>query len=252
MFFTIVRDHYDALYVSPHLDDVILSCGGQISARTRRGESVLIATLAAGEPAEVISPLAKSLHQGWNLEEGIAARRMEDRAACQRLGAEAWHGDALDCIYRVDARTGRPLYSSLDEVYGAVSPADPAGALFLGLLKLLPAADTVIAPLGVGGHLDHGLARQACETLFGGRIWYYEDFPYASRLFAVGRLTWPRWNWRRTMIALDETDLSARIDASAMYSSQVDMMAGGRDPLERKIRSYVRKAGGERLWRMSR
>ena len=38
----------------------------------------------------------------------------------------------------------------------------------------------LLAPLGVGGHVDHVLARTAAERS-GARIAYYSDFPYNQR-----------------------------------------------------------------------
>ena len=40
---------YHAIYLAPHLDDAVLSCGGQIFERTARGENVLVVTVMAGD-----------------------------------------------------------------------------------------------------------------------------------------------------------------------------------------------------------
>jgi len=42
----------------------------------------------------------------------------------------------------------------------------------------------VLAPLGVGGHVDHVLVRTAAERS-GARVGYYSDFPYNQRHPAV-------------------------------------------------------------------
>ncbi|MEZ4728018.1 MAG: PIG-L family deacetylase [Caldilineaceae bacterium] len=47
---------YDAIYLSPHLDDVALSCGGQIFGATRTGQRVLIVTITAGDPPPPLFP----------------------------------------------------------------------------------------------------------------------------------------------------------------------------------------------------
>ncbi|MCB0027388.1 MAG: PIG-L family deacetylase, partial [Anaerolineales bacterium] len=42
---------YDAIYLAPHLDDAVLSCGGQIFDRVQAGQKILVLTIMAGEPA---------------------------------------------------------------------------------------------------------------------------------------------------------------------------------------------------------
>ncbi|MCA9981326.1 MAG: PIG-L family deacetylase, partial [Anaerolineales bacterium] len=105
---------YDALYIAPHLDDVVLSCGAQIAQRTAVGERILVATIMAGDPNVAdLSPFAASLHERWELaQETVAVRRAEDTAACALVGAEVWQGCVPDCIYRVHPETGATLYNS--------------------------------------------------------------------------------------------------------------------------------------------
>src|ERR1019366_5047368 len=68
-------------------------------------------------------------------------------------------------------------------VSGRVAPAD-AGTLrdaceFIQRLAC-PGPALVLAPLGVGGHVDHVLVRTAAEWS-GARVVYYSDFPYNQR-----------------------------------------------------------------------
>src|SRR3954449_7408206 len=100
---------YDWIYLSPHLDDAALSCGGQIFAASQGGERVLIVTITAGNPVGSVSSYAASLHSRWELVDATEARRQEDLAACAILGAESLHWAVPDCIYRVDAQ-GNPFY----------------------------------------------------------------------------------------------------------------------------------------------
>ncbi|MFQ5421191.1 MAG: PIG-L family deacetylase, partial [Anaerolineae bacterium] len=71
-----MKNFYDAIYLSPHLDDAALSCGGQIFTRTSAGESVLVVTVMAGDaPPGLSSPIVEELHGRWQLPEGTVARR---------------------------------------------------------------------------------------------------------------------------------------------------------------------------------
>ncbi len=90
--------------------------------------------------------------------------------------------------------------------------------------------------------------RQVAAAVFGQPLWYYEDFPYSKRLGAVQRLIWPPWRWRSRTIRLAPEDLDSRCKASAVYSSQIETLAGGSDAFTRKTERYVRRIGGERIW----
>lgn len=244
-----MKDSYHAIYLSPHLDDVVLSCGGQIAARTQSGEPVLIVTLASGDPEASLSPLAQKLHAAWRLDNSCAVRREEDRRACAVLGADYLHVATPDAMYRNHTETGEPLYATRRDVFGPVHPADGVGTIWEETLQRLPPARHVVVPLGVGGHVDHGLVRRAAEGVFGKSLHYYEDYPYAGRWFAVRKATWPPWHWRARIIPLAPEHLRARYEATAAYASQLDMLFDGAGNLEGHLTKYVGRVGGERMWR---
>jgi LmbE family N-acetylglucosaminyl deacetylase len=175
---------YDSIYLSPHLDDVVLSCGGQIYAATQRSERVLIVTITAGDPHSAISDFAASLHSRWKLTDATESRRQEDLAASTILGATALHWNIPDCIYRTD-NDGNPFYVSEDDIFGAVAPQE----MFLvndlaAQMRALPVARQVVMPLAVGEHVDHQLTRLAAEQAFVDEsrvtLLYYEYCPYAQ------------------------------------------------------------------------
>ena len=118
--------HYDFIYLSPHLDDAVLSCGGQIYQHTKMDRSILIVSITAGDPpTSSLSNFARSLHQRWQTpSEAVAIRRAEDQLACVRLGADYLHWNLLDCIYRQNPHTGQPLYSSEEALFGTLHPVE--------------------------------------------------------------------------------------------------------------------------------
>ena len=244
-----VSNPYQAIYLSPHLDDAVLSCGGQLAARVRRGERVLVATLAAGDPVRPLPPLARALHAEWKLDDSCEARREEDRRACGRLGAEVFHVVLPDAMYRRHPATGEPLYPDLGAVFGRPHPEDSARAEWTEAIRCLPAAEEVVAPLGAGGHVDHRLVRLAAEAVHGAALLYYEDYPYAAKWRAVRREAWPPWRWRAQRIALSPEDVADRLAATAAYESQTAMLFGGAGNLDAHVRRTVRRVGGERIWR---
>lgn len=248
------------LFISPHLDDIALSCGGRAHALARSGETVLIATICTGDtPVSVADSLAVlRVHDEWRLgSHPYARRRAEDRRACLLLGARAIHLGLLDAVYRQDG-AGRMLYSR--KFIGArVKPYDRshhAAGLRSALEKLdhrFPGA-RVYCPLGLGAHVDHVIARQQVARVFAaGQIVYYEDYPYAD---LAGANAWPAITsgLRPTTFSLSRAGLRARIGAIAEYRSQLFALFEERDPVRARARMavrvgrYVRLVNGERFW----
>ncbi len=172
----------DALYLSPHFDDAVLSCGGQIYDRAQRGQQVAVVTLCAAPPPGELSPFAASLHARWDHSFDRAA---EDREALGRLGAIPIHLPFHDCIYR-RSPAGEWLYASEAALFGEVS-AHESGlidrlASELGRVPLKPDSDIFI-PRAIGNHVDHQIVRAAGEAWCRARgrsFQYYADYPYAA------------------------------------------------------------------------
>lgn len=245
------------LYLSPHLDDAVLSCGGRIARDVREGAQVEILTVFAGdEPASHASAFVEQIYALWKLAPGevMATRRAEDRAASDVLGAEPVWWDLREAIHRRDPASDRPLYPDLRALFGPIAAAEePLVAALAERLRFHPGAegaDRIAAPLGVGGHADHRLLRAAAERAFEGQLVYYEEFPYVIwKLFALARARGPRRRWIAESQPLGETEIGARIAAIGCYASQIRPLFGDTDRLERMVRRHVRRARGERFWR---
>ena len=244
---------YDWIYLSPHLDDAALSCGGQIHLATQRGERVLIVTIMAGDPVAPVSEYATSLHTRWELADATAARRQEDLAACAILDAESLHWQLPDCIYRVDA-AGAPFYVSDADIFGAVAPEEMALVDALAAqMRALPPARQVVAPLTVGQHVDHQLTRLAAERAFDAEaLLYYEDYPYAQekrKLMVVLMEEHVTGRWVADVVPLDADALRAKYAAVMAFRSQLSTFFRDQADLEAQIGGFAARVGGERRWR---
>ncbi len=242
------------VFISPHLDDAILSCGGLIARLAERGAHPRIITLCTADaPLQALSPLARAIHAEWGLgDQPYPARRQEDVAACALIGAEHVHCGLEDAIYRCDA-AGHSLYTTTAALLsGQVHPYDWAEHLpriKAALRPLLRTARVVYCPLSLGGHVDHVLARSAVEATVDEdtTLVYYEDFPYAiafsdvaAQPCAAGLVAIPQ--------PLREAELDQRIRAIACYSSQLPALFGKADRMSEQVRAYVARVGGERYW----
>lgn len=247
---------FDAIYLSPHLDDVALSCGGQIFQRTQRGERILIVTITAGDILETaVSGYANTLHTRWALPtDPITGRREEDKAACRILGADFMHLDIPDCIYRTNVQTGDPFYVSDDDIFGQIHPVDKAQVtdLLHQQLQHIPPAREWFVPLGIGRHVDHQLTRTVAESVFSAPLFYYEDYPYAQDEYDAARvMSAERLYWHSKIITLSAAALQARIAAIAAFTSQLSTFFKGYNDLVQQVTRFTRAVGGERIWHKS-
>lgn len=248
-----MRTFYDAIYLSPHLDDAALSCGGQIYDQTAAGQSVLIVTIMAGDPPErPLSAFAQSLHARWELAtDVVAARRAEDAAACRLLGAAHVHWPIPDCVYRLHPESGQPLYPTWPEVIGPVHPAetDLIASLAAQMAQLAPGGQ-VYAPLAVGNHVDHQVTRLAAARCFGESLLYYEDYPYVAEPTALTAVIPPGASeWQAQLIPLSPAAIAAKIQAIAAFASQFSSFFVDETDLTQKINEFATSIGGERVWR---
>lgn len=251
----LIDSRYAHIYLSPHLDDAALSCGGSIAALTARGAKVLVVTICTAAPfADAPGAAAQALHAHTpgSPEETVAARLREDRLAMQRLGADFHWANELDAIYR------GALYASAAALFAAPAAGDPLrtalGAFVERVQRQAPAA-AVYAPLGVGGHVDHVIAHDCVRDAYGARALFYEDLPYAiaPRLLS-GRLEQVAAASSVTL-PIDGT-LERKLHGVAAYTSQLAPLFGGAAQMRRHIASYARglqcegARHGERLWRL--
>lgn len=246
---------YNHIYVSPHLDDAVLSCGGQIWQQTQAGENVLVLTVFAGGPANnlKLSPFAQQLHSRWEEPgDAAAARRLEDRMAVATLGAQAAHCSYTDCIYRQIA-SGEFPYASEESLWGPIHPEEKLlVAEIQAQLASLPAAQSGVfyAPLSVGDHVDHKIIRQAAECL-NRPVIFYEDFPYARDRQAV-RSKLGGEDWTAKVSWLSEQALEAKTAAIACYRSQLSTFWTSIEEMSASIRTFAEQVGqgapAERTW----
>lgn len=245
------------LFLSPHLDDIALSCAGLVHQLTRAGERVRVAVVCTGDTPKgiVLSEAARHVHWEWQLGEHnpYAARRAEDIAACEAFGIEPLHLGFLDAVYRHDPM-GEPLYTR-NFIGGAVHEVDwrtTYFALVARLRQVVSGAARVYCPLAIGGHVDHVLVRSAAETATPGGLTYYEDYPYAQKI-ALGVLPQQDLNaltrgLQPTLVKLQEADILARIGLIGRYHSQQFALFEDAASMPAKVRAYIEDAGGERYY----
>jgi LmbE family N-acetylglucosaminyl deacetylase len=239
------------IYISPHLDDAVLSAGGLIYEQARAGQDVEIWTLICGLPTELrgveLSPFAQFLHFRWGISDPadlFAARRLEDKAAADIVGAKIAHFDFWDAIYR-RGKSGNWLYEAIF-VPPHEEDADLPAQIAEAISARLKPDDQLVCQFGVGNHVDHVLVRRAVELLGRKNLLYLADFPYIIK--HPEELAPHHAGMKETAHAVSEAGLRAWKDAVAAYTSQISSLFDSVEDMEQKVEVYCRESGGVRLW----
>ena len=151
------------LYVSPHADDVAFSAAAQLARDVADGARATVVTLFESPEAE---------------------RRAEDAAFARAFAVTLERGEWPDAIVR------RRRYRSPAQLFAPmrVDEAPLVEAIRVALqARVDGGCRRVVAPLGVGGHVDHQIAHAACRALVGADVCYYEDTPYVLTPFQLPR-----------------------------------------------------------------
>jgi LmbE family N-acetylglucosaminyl deacetylase len=194
------------LFLSPHLDDAVLSCGALLK-ESARGRDITVATLFTESAAPPHTRAARAfIHQCSAPDAGTLfdARRLEDQAVLNDLGVRHVHLGLADALFR--QRQPAPGFERVkkwlpelvyryptyryDIALGRISRGDRAliADLRSTVADLLrdTGAELLFCPLGTGRHVDHVITRLV-GSYFPDQVVYYADFPYSMSYPEDGR-----------------------------------------------------------------
>jgi LmbE family N-acetylglucosaminyl deacetylase len=235
------------IYLSPHLDDAALSCGGLIWQQTHAGERVQVWTICAGEPPPgQLSMFAEVLHKRWGFtnERAVVERRREDIRAMQVLGAEVQHLSIPDAVYRRHPKTDKVLYQAWEDVLNGIAPGEEylVDRLVIDLARLLPSEAVLVAPLTLGNHIDHLLTRVAAEQLHR-PVSFYLDYPYVEDCAAEIPNLVPE-GFERQVYPISNPALNKWQESVSRYSSQISSLWSSEEEMRQAIAAYRELYGG--------
>jgi LmbE family N-acetylglucosaminyl deacetylase len=219
------------LALSPHLDDAVFSCGATIARLADRGARVaLITAFTRSVPDPRGFALACQTDKGLHPDaDYMALRRAEDRTAASRLGvAEVIHLDLPEAPHRG--------YESPAELFGSPREDDRIDRVVGACLGELGQPELVLAPRGLGSHVDHRRLIDAIPERWTRLTVLYRDTPYALR---------------RVVTAEDAADrpvpiaaqLDRKLDACAAYATQLGFQFGGETAMRLALREFADSEG---------
>jgi LmbE family N-acetylglucosaminyl deacetylase len=242
------------LFLSPHLDDAVLSCGALIEAQAQ-GREIIVATIFTESGATPHTRAAQSFMRQCTVPDAgelFEARQSEDRVVLEDLGVQSIHLGEVDALFR--RRRKPPLLGSsawdrllpelthryptyrFDIALGRIAKGDHALIRQLrtkvaGLMAQTQ-AELLFCPAGVGKHVDHLITREVGKG-HPDNVVMYSDFPYDLAAVPdqphMSRMGFVPWTW--------DTGLDAKPGRIRQYATQSDaLFPGGEIP--RKPETY--------------
>jgi len=236
-----------ALFLSPHLDDVAFSCGGTLALLADRSwRTVMVTAFTATVLPAAGFALACQLDKGLSPEiDYMELRRAEDRAAAAILGV-------ADLRWLPLPEAPHRGYSSAPELFADIRPGDDIWqelAQHLAALRAELSPDLILAPQGLGGHVDHRQLIRAVQITAGPTpVAWYRDTPYAIRNPEAR----PFVDCGPASVVPIAAALDRKVEAACAYTSQIGFQFGGADAAGRALREFALREGhGEPAERFS-
>ena len=182
------------MFVSPHLDDAVLSCGALLAHLARTCPVTVLTVFSSAAPPTKWGLAARKTLRDFGVADAETLyedRRSEDIEVLKEIGASWIHLGLTDALFRRVGQAatgisgfGRAAYPTFrfDAARGRIASSDAGLAAEVGVMvKEVAAANeaaVVFGPLGVGQHVDHLITRNAVVAS-GVDAVYYSDFPYS-------------------------------------------------------------------------
>jgi LmbE family N-acetylglucosaminyl deacetylase len=174
------------LILSPHLDDAALSCAEHIKLWRDQDLPIHVTTVFTEFGSQAPSAYMKrfmSPHGCHDAVEYGRVRREEDRQAMEVMQVTFSHAGFVDAGFR-QSKDG-PLYRDYRALtsWRIGEEARPIFEQVKALFHQWPVPGLIVSPLGVGGHIDHLLVREAALAVWNGKTdtAFYVEFPYGLR-----------------------------------------------------------------------
>lgn len=221
------RTYSNFVFLSPHFDDAVFSCGLLFAHLQDRKKKVKIITIFTKVSSCPFTPQAEDFLRKSGYSDAdmlFEDRRKEDKKAIEFLGGKLLHLDFVDAAWRRKNRN-HVYKNDTSQFAGEIKEEDKVliGQITkkVHTLKRKRKNTLILAPLGVGGHVDHVIAREVAKRL-GDPTLFWEDFPYNTNKYFVKKF-FSQDNNFSLFFELDTKDSSKKKKAIKFYKSQIEM-----------------------------
>ncbi len=191
----------ELVFISPHLDDAMLSCGVLLTSLVNEKKKIRVITMFTQASEPPYTKAAKKVAEKSGFSEPVSMfkeRKREDERSLKRLKLSLHHKKFIDALWRKKKITSKlekmvsSIIPELVHVYptskhlfsGKISKLDndTRSDLVTEIENAIRPKQTIFAPLGIGGHIDHVMIRDVILSITRGKdTIFWEDFPYNSK-----------------------------------------------------------------------
>ncbi len=194
----IINRQLSSIFISPHLDDAILSSGSLIYYLSQRGVRAKVINVFTKASSKPYTRFADSLMRSSHCDDAtdyFYKRKIEDRSVFDHLKIKTSNLDFTDAAWRKRNKNNLiqrlivKFYPGSLHLYPTGNKIDKGRILAEDALmikkineqisqKITDKKNTLIfCPLAIGKHVDHIITREVCLKNFP-RIIFWSDFPY--------------------------------------------------------------------------
>lgn len=217
------------VFLGPHFDDCVLSCGELINKFVKEGNDVKAVTFFTGFPkSEELSEAAKQFHSNCFLEDdSMLFRQQEDYLALGSLNCQLEHLGYYECLYRKNDK-GEFLYPDLKNIYHLEDYDEKLiDEISEVIIHKFKDADIIFAPMGLGNHADHIIINRAmikAKEKLNIEVYFYEEVPYVCYYYKNRKKS----NWGNGMkakiIPISKEEWETKVKTIKYYRSQLHIL----------------------------
>lgn len=241
------------LFISPHMDDIALSCGGTLISHINQLNDVRILSVFSEFGSEDKNDFVRSIlsNMDYNKSAGDSfgtVRRREEMALSRLINTNIILGGFNDAAWR--------CCDSEEKLFNLAPDENLISAISSKLISINRefSPDTIFVPKGLGSHIDHIAARDAALKVFEKKkILFYEDFPYCYNLPDI-QVSKPIHDQKLSMVRTDITPfIKWKIRLINCYKSQTRFLFKSEKNMISIVKSSSLDNGRcyEKFWRYS-
>lgn len=219
--------NYDVIFLSPHMDDAIFSCGGLISKFKKQNKKMAIINIFSlvKEQTKITKDINYELKKAEinSTKKLFESRKKDEQKIAKTLKLDIFFLDYIDGLYRKDSNH-EFIYHSYEKLFsGKINSNDKK--LIAALTKELDLifknskkSVMILGPIASGKHIDHLITKNLVTDLnqkYKKNVIFWDDIPYTNNIDQKNNLF-----KIKKIVSLNHHEAIAKINLCKLYKNQ--------------------------------